>query len=194
MKQSYRSWVAIVSAGLTLSALAHAALSRRSVGGAQVTFQRHRSGGPHQVVGETSDFQVGEQDGRVLLTVSLADLRTGIDLRDRGLWDKYLRGQQVSKRRALDSAERAEAAGLGASYLRASPAWAKQAGDGSVRGIRRTARRCSSTGHSTSTSRTISGSTPRTPGFTSTPMSRSMLISACRRRPETGAPTPVSAL
>jgi len=81
-------FVAAVSASLfSLSVAGHAALTSSS--DAHVTF---RASGPAgmTIQGTTTDLKVSEDGGNVVVDVPLANLNTGIDLRDHHMKEKYL--------------------------------------------------------------------------------------------------------
>ena len=83
-----RLWVlAAVSAALGITASGRAAIS--SPTDSHVSF--HASGPAGLAIeGKTPDLLVAEQDGNLIITVPLANLSTGIDLRDRHMREKYL--------------------------------------------------------------------------------------------------------
>ena len=84
--------IAALGASLfAVSLAAHAALS--SPTDARVSFQAGGSAGMH-VEGSTAELAVSEQDGNLLLTVPLANLTTGIGLRDRHMRETYLEVQK----------------------------------------------------------------------------------------------------
>ncbi len=73
-----------------MSAVADAALSR--TGSANVSFTALGPGGL-KIVGTTSDLQLSEADGNVTVRVPLANLDTGIALRNKHMREKYLQVQ-----------------------------------------------------------------------------------------------------
>ena len=82
--------LSISAACVALAALgteAHAALSAAS--DSHVTFEGKGPAG-FKVTGSTTDLSVAEADGNVVVTVPLANLNTGIDLRDHHMKEKYL--------------------------------------------------------------------------------------------------------
>jgi polyisoprenoid-binding protein YceI len=81
-------FVAAVSTSLlSLSAIGFAALSAPS--DAHVTFQASGPGGL-TIEGTTADLKVSEDSGNVVIDVPLANLGTGIELRDHHMREKYL--------------------------------------------------------------------------------------------------------
>src|SRR5580693_2415643 len=70
-----------------LATEARAALS--SASDSHVTFEGKGPAG-FKVTGTTTDLSVAEGDGNVVITVPLANLNTGIDLRDHHMREKYL--------------------------------------------------------------------------------------------------------
>jgi polyisoprenoid-binding protein YceI len=80
----------IAGAGVVLAGIgteARAALS--SATDSHVTFEGKGPAG-FKVTGTTTDLSVAEGDGNVVVTVPLANLNTGIDLRDHHMREKYL--------------------------------------------------------------------------------------------------------
>jgi polyisoprenoid-binding protein YceI len=85
-----RPGFSIVALGLalfTVSATGNAAFSSASDG--HVTFDAAGPAG-FKIEGKTSEVSVSEVNGNVVITVALAHLTTGIDLRDSHMRDKYL--------------------------------------------------------------------------------------------------------
>jgi polyisoprenoid-binding protein YceI len=81
-------WVSAACAALAgLGTEAHAALA--SASDSHVTFEGKGPAG-FKVTGSTTDLSVAEADGNVVITVPLANLNTGIDLRDHHMKEKYL--------------------------------------------------------------------------------------------------------
>jgi polyisoprenoid-binding protein YceI len=76
---------------LSISASLDAAnpIALGAVSNARVSFQASGTAGM-AIEGVTSDLRVTENDGKIVLTVSLSNLATGIALRDRHMRDKYL--------------------------------------------------------------------------------------------------------
>jgi polyisoprenoid-binding protein YceI len=77
----------LVLGALAVSLTAYAALAR--TGDAEVAFTAVGPGGL-RIVGKTKELSLSEANGTLSVTVPLAGLKTGIDLRDRHLRDKYL--------------------------------------------------------------------------------------------------------
>src|SRR5580700_6101592 len=77
----------VSTALLSLSAIGFGALSAPS--DAHVTFQASGPGGL-TIEGTTADLKVSEDSGNVVIDVPLANLNTGIDLRDHHMREKYL--------------------------------------------------------------------------------------------------------
>src|ERR1017187_2872723 len=85
-------WVAAISASLVgLSALAHAALS--SPTDKHVGFVASGPAGM-KIEGGTSELDLADQGENVVITVPLANLSTGIALRDKHMKEKYLEVQK----------------------------------------------------------------------------------------------------
>jgi polyisoprenoid-binding protein YceI len=85
-----RQWLSIAAVATTLfgvSAIAQAAFSSATDG--HVTFDAAGPAG-FKIEGTTSDVTVSEANGNVLVTVGLANLTTGISLRDHHMREKYL--------------------------------------------------------------------------------------------------------
>ena len=83
-----RFWMAVVSIGVcTLSSAGYAALS--SATDSKVSFEASGPAGM-KIDGTTPDLAVTEDGGNVVVTVSLANLTTGIGLRDHHMREKYL--------------------------------------------------------------------------------------------------------
>jgi polyisoprenoid-binding protein YceI len=81
-------WIASIScAGFWLSAAGHAGLS--SASDAHVTFQASGPAGL-KIEGTTTDFKATEENGSLVIDVPLANLATGIALRDHHMKEKYL--------------------------------------------------------------------------------------------------------
>jgi len=81
-------WISAASLALAgLGTEAHAALIAAS--DSHVTFEGKGPAG-FKVTGTTTDLTVAESDGNVVITVLLANLNTGIDLRDHHMREKYL--------------------------------------------------------------------------------------------------------
>jgi polyisoprenoid-binding protein YceI len=92
MKLRKRLWVAAILASLVgVSALAEAALS--SATDKHVGFVASGPAGM-KIEGATPDLDVAEQGENVVITVPLANLSTGIALRDRHMKEKYLEVQK----------------------------------------------------------------------------------------------------
>jgi polyisoprenoid-binding protein YceI len=72
---------------LTFASVAAAKLAR--TGGASASFRAVGPGGTH-IEGKTSELQLADDGTNVTVTVPLGNLRTGIDLRDRHMKEKYL--------------------------------------------------------------------------------------------------------
>ncbi len=88
MKPGKRLWVAVISAGLVgLCAIAHAALSAPT--DKHVGFVASGPAGM-KIEGTTSDLDLADQGDTLVITVPLANLSTGIGLRDRHMKEKYL--------------------------------------------------------------------------------------------------------
>ncbi len=88
MHRNRRLWAsALFLSIVSLSAMGHAALS--SVKDASVTFQAAGPAGM-KIEGTTSDLNVTDDGGNVVITVPLANVSTGISLRDRHMKEKYL--------------------------------------------------------------------------------------------------------
>jgi polyisoprenoid-binding protein YceI len=88
MKQRERLWISAISLTLlSLSASVHAALS--SPTDAHVSFAAAGPAGM-KIEGSTPDLNVAENVGNVVITVPLANLSTGIGLRDHHMKEKYL--------------------------------------------------------------------------------------------------------
>jgi polyisoprenoid-binding protein YceI len=88
MKRRNRLGIATISTGfVVLSTLAHAALSGPT--DSQVTF---RASGPAgmSIEGTTTELAFADQGDNIVITVPLANLSTGISLRDRHMKEKYL--------------------------------------------------------------------------------------------------------
>jgi polyisoprenoid-binding protein YceI len=88
MNRRKRLWIVAVSLGvLSVSVAGHAALS--SPTRAHVTF---RAAGPAglTIEGTTSDLHATDDGGNLVLVVPLANLSTGIGLRDQHMKDRYL--------------------------------------------------------------------------------------------------------
>lgn len=82
-------------AGLLLLAFASAAPSQAAVSSASQSAVSFKAAGPGMTIeGTTSSLSVVEQDGTVTITVPLANLTTGIALRDSHMRDKYLEVQK----------------------------------------------------------------------------------------------------
>ena len=85
--QKRLSVLSAVSVALAVAASGRAAISSPS--DTRVSF--HASGPAGLAIdGKTPDLLVAEQDGNLVITVPLANLSTGIDLRDRHMKEKYL--------------------------------------------------------------------------------------------------------
>jgi polyisoprenoid-binding protein YceI len=81
-------WIVAISATLfTLSAVSRAAFT--SASDTHVTFDAAGPAG-FKIQGTTPDLTVSESGGNVVITVTLANLTTGISLRDHHMRDKYL--------------------------------------------------------------------------------------------------------
>jgi len=76
---------------LTLASTADAALSKQ--GSSEVAFEATATGGL-SIEGTTEEMNVAEREGKVVITVPLGQLSTGISLRDKHMREKYL---QVDK-------------------------------------------------------------------------------------------------
>jgi polyisoprenoid-binding protein YceI len=88
MKRRKWLWTAPLAIGLvTLSVAGHAALS--SASDAHVSFEASGPAGM-KIDGTTSDLTVGDDGANVVVTVPLANLNTGIGLRDHHMKEKYL--------------------------------------------------------------------------------------------------------
>jgi polyisoprenoid-binding protein YceI len=88
MHRPVRFWLFLSSVGLaSVSALGHAALS--SASDSHVTFDAVGPAG-FKIQGTTPDLSVSEADGNVIVSVPLANLTTGISLRDHHMKEKYL--------------------------------------------------------------------------------------------------------
>ncbi|HEX4449024.1 MAG TPA: YceI family protein [Polyangiaceae bacterium] len=88
MKRRKWLWTAPVAFGLfTLSVVGHAALS--SASDAHVSFQASGPAGM-KIEGTTSEMSVVDDGANVVVTVPLANLSTGIGLRDHHMKEKYL--------------------------------------------------------------------------------------------------------
>src|SRR5208283_6245359 len=88
MKPRKHLWVAVVSASVVgLSAIAHAALSAPT--DKHVGFVASGPAGM-KIEGTTSDLDLADQGETIVITVPLANLSTGIGLRDRHMKEKYL--------------------------------------------------------------------------------------------------------
>jgi polyisoprenoid-binding protein YceI len=88
MHRPVRFWFVLSSVGLaSVSALGHAALS--SATDSHVTFDALGPAG-FKIQGTTTDLSVSEADGNVIVSVPLANLTTGISLRDHHMKEKYL--------------------------------------------------------------------------------------------------------
>lgn len=83
------TWVA-AAAGLATLLVVAAAEAKLSRGGpANVTFTAAGPGGM-KIVGTTTDLDVGDDGQSVIISVPLANLSTGISLRDKHMKEKYL--------------------------------------------------------------------------------------------------------
>jgi polyisoprenoid-binding protein YceI len=81
-------WVIAASSALFgISTAGQAALS--AAGDTHVTFQAAGPAGM-KIEGTTTDLTAAEQDGNLVITVPLANLSTGIGLRDKHMKEKYL--------------------------------------------------------------------------------------------------------
>ena len=81
-------WIAALSSTLlTISAASYAAFS--SASDPHVTFDAAGPAG-FKIEGTTPDLAVSEADGNILLTVALANLTTGVSMRDHHMREKYL--------------------------------------------------------------------------------------------------------
>ena len=81
-------WIAALSSALvTLSAVSRAAFS--SASDPHVTFDAAGPAG-FKIEGTTPDLVVTEADGNIVCTVALANLTTGISIRDHHMREKYL--------------------------------------------------------------------------------------------------------
>lgn len=87
MKQRHATMVAVCIGLGALSAAAHAALSAPS--DARIVFQAVGPAGM-KIEGNTTELTVVESDANVTLEVPLGGLKTGIDLRDQHMREKYL--------------------------------------------------------------------------------------------------------
>jgi polyisoprenoid-binding protein YceI len=88
MRRHLRLWIVLGSFGLaSVSAMGHAALS--SASDAHVTFDASGPAG-FKIEGTTPDLSVSEANGNVVISVALANLGTGISLRDHHMREKYL--------------------------------------------------------------------------------------------------------
>jgi polyisoprenoid-binding protein YceI len=88
MNRRKRLWiVAVASCLFSVTVAGHAALS--SPTGTQVTF---RAAGPAglSIEGTTPDLKAAEDGGNLVIVVSLANLTTGIGLRDQHMKNRYL--------------------------------------------------------------------------------------------------------
>lgn len=83
-------FASLATASIGVSVAAHAALSR--AGSAHVAFTAVGPAGL-KIVGTTSDLDVSESSGDVKVRVPLANLDTGIGLRNRHMREKYLQVQ-----------------------------------------------------------------------------------------------------
>jgi polyisoprenoid-binding protein YceI len=92
MQQPKRFWIALGSLiGCSLSALGHAALSSPSE--THVTFTAFGPAGM-KIEGTTTDFKAAEDSGNLVIDVPLANVSTGIALRDHHMKEKYLEVQK----------------------------------------------------------------------------------------------------
>src|SRR5579863_3203967 len=92
MHRGQRFSLAALSFGyVTLGAVAHATLS-----GATDSHVSFAASGPAgmSIEGTTSELTVADQGDNIVITVPLANLTTGISLRDRHMRDKYLEVQK----------------------------------------------------------------------------------------------------
>src|ERR1700730_891725 len=88
MPQRKRLWLPGISLSLfALSTLAHAALSAPTDG--HVSFQASGPAGM-TIEGTTAVLGLADQGDNIVITVPLANLTTGITLRDRHMKEKYL--------------------------------------------------------------------------------------------------------
>jgi polyisoprenoid-binding protein YceI len=87
LAQKGLSVIAATSALFGVSAAGYAALS--AAGNTHVSFQAAGPAGM-KIEGTTADLAVAEQDGNLVITVPLANLTTGIGLRDKHMKEKYL--------------------------------------------------------------------------------------------------------
>jgi polyisoprenoid-binding protein YceI len=88
MHRSRRFWITTISFGLlSVSTAGHAALSSASE--AKASFDAAGPAG-FKLQGTTPDLTVAEANGNVIITVALANLNTGIALRDHHMKEKYL--------------------------------------------------------------------------------------------------------
>ena len=87
-----RAWRALVAIAALMSPIvAHAMLAR--TGDAAAHFTATGPGGL-RILGKTGELQVADSGSTLKVTVPAASLRTGIDLRDRHLREKYLQAAQ----------------------------------------------------------------------------------------------------
>lgn len=95
MNQNKRLWatmgVSCLFVGLSAAGVARAALSGAS--DARVSFQASAPAGM-KIEGTTTELAVSDDGGNVVITVPLANLATGIGLRDRHMKEKYLEVQK----------------------------------------------------------------------------------------------------
>ncbi len=85
-------WMAALFCGLfSLSAAGHAALSAAS--DSHVSFEAAGPAGM-KIDGSTPDLSVADDSGNIVVTVPLANLSTGIGLRDHHMKEKYLEVQK----------------------------------------------------------------------------------------------------
>jgi polyisoprenoid-binding protein YceI len=84
-------WLLAAAAAFTLPFAARAALVR--TGNASVVFVATGPGGL-RIVGKSGELQVADSGAALKITAPLGNLKTGIDLRDRHLRDKYLHVRQ----------------------------------------------------------------------------------------------------
>jgi polyisoprenoid-binding protein YceI len=96
----------------------HAAVSNASQ--SKVSFKAAATGMP--IEGTTSSLTVQEQDGNIVLTVALANLTTGISLRDSHMRDKYLEVQKYPNAVLTVARSALQLAGAGAQSHGDSPA------------------------------------------------------------------------
>jgi polyisoprenoid-binding protein YceI len=91
MKLCLRTAIPVLSTAALFTSLALAQVE--STGGATATFDAAGPGGLN-IHGSTSDLAAAEKDGKVIVTVQLRNLTTGINLRDEHMRDKYLEVEQ----------------------------------------------------------------------------------------------------